>query len=205
MPSYSTVTNDGDVDQSPRGPGGGLDTSQEVPAGRTAKGVAVSQVIQWSSEYHDTDLGLIYYNFRYYNPTDGRWTRRDPIGIEGGINCYRYLDSKPALQYDILGLSGFASSDNCTGYFFYSLYSDLQRELKQIMVPNVAASKISGMLARQAAKQFGGKILPHDKLTTANGLPYVYLIYYCGCKENSEKKCDKYNLYGTVPQSEIGF
>ena len=23
-------------------------------------------------------------NYRYYNPTDGRWTRRDPIGIEGG-------------------------------------------------------------------------------------------------------------------------
>ena len=106
---YGSVTADGDVDQSPRGPGGGLDTSQEVPKGRTAKGVAVSQAIQWSSEYHDPELDLIYYktadgckagwmcakhaprrgettsecrriNYRYYNPTDGRWMRRDPIG-----------------------------------------------------------------------------------------------------------------------------
>lgn len=66
--------------------GGGLDTSQEVPEGRTANGVAVSHPLQWSSEYHDTETALIYYNYRYYNPTDGRWTRRDPIGIEGGIN-----------------------------------------------------------------------------------------------------------------------
>ena len=34
-----------DPTQSPRGLGGGLDTSQEVPEGRTANGVAVSQPI----------------------------------------------------------------------------------------------------------------------------------------------------------------
>ena len=95
---YGTVTADGDVDQSPRGPGGGLDTSQEVPAGRTAKGVAVSQAIQWSSEYHDTELALIYYNYRYYNPQDGRWTRREPaLRI---INLYQFILNK----IDYLGL-----------------------------------------------------------------------------------------------------
>ena len=39
----------------------------------------VTQSIQWSSEYHDVETGLVYYNFRYYNPRDGRWTRRYPL------------------------------------------------------------------------------------------------------------------------------
>ena len=41
---------------------------------------------RYSSEYHDEDLGLIYYNYRHYNPTDGRWINRDPIAEQGGIN-----------------------------------------------------------------------------------------------------------------------
>ena len=53
---YGSVTADGDVAQSPRGIGGELDTSQEVPGGRTANGVAVSQSIQWSRELNDTEL-----------------------------------------------------------------------------------------------------------------------------------------------------
>ena len=31
----------------------------------------VNQSIQWSSEMYDTELGWVYYNYRYYNPTDG--------------------------------------------------------------------------------------------------------------------------------------
>ena len=41
--------------ESPRELGGGLDTSQEVPEGRTANGVAASQPILWSSN-HTIDI-----------------------------------------------------------------------------------------------------------------------------------------------------
>ena len=34
-------------------------------------------------------------NYRYYNPADGRWTRRDPIGIEGGVNLYVFVNNRP--------------------------------------------------------------------------------------------------------------
>lgn len=83
---YGTVISEGDVDQSPRGIGGGLVTSQEVPEGRTVNEVAVSQPIQWSSEYYDSEIDLVYYNYHFYNPTDGRWMRRDPI-----VNLNLYL------------------------------------------------------------------------------------------------------------------
>ena len=34
---------------------------------------------RFSSEYADDELGLVYYNYRYYNPQNGRWISRDPI------------------------------------------------------------------------------------------------------------------------------
>ena len=37
------------------------------------------QPVQWSSEMNDEELALVYYNYRYYNPADGRWINRDPI------------------------------------------------------------------------------------------------------------------------------
>jgi RHS repeat-associated protein len=41
-----------------------------------------------SSEFHDDETGLVYYNYRYYSPALGRWTRRDPIGENGTVNLY---------------------------------------------------------------------------------------------------------------------
>lgn len=48
---------------------------------------SVTQPIQWSSEFNDTELGLIYYNYRHYNPVDGRWISRD---IVPQLNLYTY-------------------------------------------------------------------------------------------------------------------
>lgn len=57
---------------------------------------------RFSSEYHDENLGLIYYNYRHYNPKDGRWISRAPIGEKGGSNLYSYLGNK-GNDFDIRG------------------------------------------------------------------------------------------------------
>ena len=59
---------------------------------------------RFSSEYFDEETGLVQYNFRYYNPKDGRWIRKDPIGINGGINMYIYISNMPSIYVDVLGL-----------------------------------------------------------------------------------------------------
>ena len=51
----------------------------------------------------DGELGLVYYNYRHYNPHDGKWTTRDPIGIEGGWNLYRFALNTPVRKSDYLG------------------------------------------------------------------------------------------------------
>lgn len=55
----------------------------------------------FSSEYADDELELVYYNYRYYNPKNGRWITRDPIGEKGGNNLYEFISNK--LMIDLLG------------------------------------------------------------------------------------------------------
>ncbi len=62
----------------------------------------VTQPIQWSRENYDNELALVYYNYRHYNPTDGRWINRDPIAEQGGWNLYGFVGNK-ILLVDNLG------------------------------------------------------------------------------------------------------
>ncbi len=41
-----------------------------------------------------------------YDPTEGRWLSRDPIGERGGINLYGYVGNGPVNYYDPSGLFG---------------------------------------------------------------------------------------------------
>ncbi len=58
---------------------------------------------KFSSEYHDEETSLVYYNYRYYNPDLGRWLSRDPIGERGGLNLYRMVGNNPIDYWDLLG------------------------------------------------------------------------------------------------------
>jgi RHS repeat-associated protein len=49
------------------------------------------------------ETGLVYYRARYYDPTIGRFTQRDPIGLQGGINQYAYVGGNPVNFADPFG------------------------------------------------------------------------------------------------------
>ncbi len=57
-----------------------------------------------STKYQDDETGLLYYGYRYYNPSTGRWLSRDPIGELGGVNLYGMLGNSPVNHWDYLGL-----------------------------------------------------------------------------------------------------
>lgn len=64
---------------------------------------------RFSSEFHDDETGLVYYNYRYYSPSLGRWTKRDPIEEESGVNLYALLGNTNVNGYDLLGLADYNS------------------------------------------------------------------------------------------------
>lgn len=52
----------------------------------------------------DADSGLMYYRARWYDPQQGRFISEDPIGLDGGINLYAYVENDPVGSEDPLGL-----------------------------------------------------------------------------------------------------
>ena len=50
------------------------------------------------------ETGLHYNTFRYYDPDTGRFTKPDPIGLNGGFNLYQYAPN-PLTWIDPLGLT----------------------------------------------------------------------------------------------------
>jgi RHS repeat-associated protein len=50
----------------------------------------VEQNLRFQGQYFDDETGLHYNTFRYYDPEVGRFVTQDPIGLDGGLNLYRY-------------------------------------------------------------------------------------------------------------------
>ena len=73
------------------------------PYGAVTGTGSLGQPVQWSGEMHDEELALVYYNYRYYNPKDGRWINRDPIAEQGGWNLYGFVDNGVVFSIDYLG------------------------------------------------------------------------------------------------------
>jgi RHS repeat-associated protein len=66
---------------------------------------------RFSTKYKDAETGLVYYGYRYYNPSMGRWISRDPIGEIGGENLYALVSNHGPNAIDFLGLKNPLSAD----------------------------------------------------------------------------------------------
>jgi len=60
---------------------------------------------QWGYQ-SDAETGLVLCTNRYYDPQQGRFLTRDPIGYDGGVNLYGYTQNNPVNRIDPYGLLG---------------------------------------------------------------------------------------------------
>jgi RHS repeat-associated protein len=59
----------------------------------------------YAGYYRHQASGLNATLYRFYDPEIGRWLSRDPLGEEGGLNLYAYVENDPVNWIDPLGLS----------------------------------------------------------------------------------------------------
>jgi len=67
---------------------------------------------RFSTKYLDSETGLLYYGYRYYQPETGRWLGRDPLEEEGGVNVFLALANNAVNNIDIDGQSIFGGGFN---------------------------------------------------------------------------------------------
>ncbi|WP_444930348.1 RHS repeat-associated core domain-containing protein [Microbulbifer sp. SSSA002] len=67
-------------------------------------GQSVDFNVRFPGQYYDEESGLHYNYFRDYDPSLGRYLTHDPIGLNGGLNSFRYVSANPLKYIDRLGL-----------------------------------------------------------------------------------------------------
>lgn len=84
------------------GPAGYIRTTYTYsPYGQVTASGDLTQPVQWSSEFYDAEPALVYYNYRHYNPFDGKWVTRDIASRED----YVFSNNSPCYMVDITGLA----------------------------------------------------------------------------------------------------
>ena len=65
------------------------------------------------SENCANPIEYYFYRARYYEPDIGRFTQRDPIGYDGEMNMYTYVNNNPLQYTDPYGLQKHSSITEC--------------------------------------------------------------------------------------------
>jgi RHS repeat-associated protein len=77
--------------------------------------MATANPFRFSTKFQDDETGLLYYGYRYYDPSTGRWNSNDPFAEKGGRNLCAFIANQPISWVDINGLYRFMGLDYIYG------------------------------------------------------------------------------------------
>jgi RHS repeat-associated protein len=122
---------------------------------------------RYQGQYEDSETGLYYNRFRYYDPDSGNYLSQDPIGLAGGSLLYGYVHDTN-MWVDIFGLFGklteLAKQISESGDHFFS------QTLRTVAVGedssgNLFAASSNGLDAGQQAKALELGVTPLNSST----------------------------------------
>jgi RHS repeat-associated protein len=109
---------------------------------------------------HKDGSGYVYMRNRYYDPSSGRFTQVDPIGLAGGLNAYGFAGGDPVNYSDPFGLTCLIEG-NCT-------QSEVPGDLRTVpghpvflgavvsaSLPGIGATEETGVVANFTTKTLG--------------------------------------------------
>ena len=74
------------------------------PFGQIMSQSGIDQPYRFSTKEIQEGTGQYYYGYRFYDSCSGKWTTRDPLGEDGGMNLYGAMLNNPVNFVDPLGL-----------------------------------------------------------------------------------------------------
>jgi RHS repeat-associated protein len=84
--------------------------------------MAEKNPFRFSTKFTDNESGLVYYGYRYYSATTGKWLNRDPLEESGGLNLFAFVANSSPNHVDPFGLTWFDDSDSTLLVFAGSIY-----------------------------------------------------------------------------------
>jgi RHS repeat-associated protein len=73
---------------------------------------AIGNTYLYTGRERDPETGLQLNRHRYYASHLGRWLTRDPVGYQGGMNMYAYLEGQVLIDVDPFGLDGYDDDEH---------------------------------------------------------------------------------------------
>lgn len=71
---------------------------------------------RYQGQYEDSETGLYYNRFRYYDPSTGIYLSQDPIGLHGGMQLYSYVHDTNG-WVDVFGLDVYELRAKVDGWY----------------------------------------------------------------------------------------
>jgi RHS repeat-associated protein len=119
------------------------------PYGNTTASVASTNTLKYTGREQDFN-DLYYYRNRYYKPSIGRFIQSDPIGLNGGMNTYAYVENNPVMFIDPYGLSKYQPKNTVEAWCLR--YPTACREQEKALYDQLRKKKLPKTSGKDGAK-----------------------------------------------------